>query len=184
MDIIAVTDVSPNQNTLHLVSINTREVYDSLIKGIAPFAVCMMGSLLVECDKLSHSIYTYDWSSKELKLLVGKIGESGFMDGPSATSTSTSPVGVASRDSTLYIAESPAEHQVPIRVFLNLEGLVIFKSIWRGIGHCFGMIYKHEKNYMLKKDPPHDVPTSLNMADIAKKLPENSNRLCNLIEKI
>ena len=184
MDIIAVTDVSPNQNTLHLVSINTREVYDSLIKGIAPFAVCMMGSLLVESDKLSHSIYTYDWSSKELKLLVGKIGESGFMDGPSATSTSTSPVGVASRDSTLYIAESPAEHQVPIRVFLNLEGLVIFKSIWRGIGHCFGMIYKHEKNYMLKKDPPHDVSTSLNMADIAKKLPENSNRLCNLIEKI
>ena len=117
MDIIAVTDVSLNQNTLHLVSINTREVYDSLIKGIAPLAVCMMGSLLVECDKLSHSIYTYDWSSKKLKLLVGKIGESGFMDGPSATSTSTSPVGVASRDSTLYIAESPAEHQVPIRVF-------------------------------------------------------------------
>ena len=183
IDIIAVTDVSPDQNSLHVVFINTREVYDGLTDRIGPFAVCMMDALLVVTDKLIHSIYRYDWSSKELKLLVGKIGEKGFMNGPYATSTLTSPVVVAIRGSTLYIAESRAEHQGPIRVFSNLEGLMTFKSIWYSIGYCFGMVSKLEKNYIVKKDPPLDFPTSLNIADISKKLPERSNKLYDLIDK-
>ena len=46
------------------------------------------------------------------------------------------------------------------------------------------MVSKREKNYMLKRDPPLDVPTSLNMIDIARKLHKHSNKLVNLIEKM
>ena len=69
----------------------------------------MIGTLLFVSDKRSHIIYTYERSSKELKLLVGKIGESRFIDGPSSTSPLTLPVGVVSRGSTFYIAESPSD---------------------------------------------------------------------------
>ena len=95
MDIIAVTYVSPDQNSLHLISIKTREVCDSLTEEIAPFAVCMMDTLVVS-DKLSHITYTHDWPSKQLKLLVRKIRESVFMDRPPATCTITFPINVRS----------------------------------------------------------------------------------------
>ena len=183
MDIIAVTYVSPDQNSLHLISIKTREVCDSLTAEIAPFAVCMMDTLVVS-DKLSRIIYTHDWSSKQLKLLVRKIRESGFMDRPSAACTITFPVNVASWTSTLYVTESPVEYEGSIRVFSNLERLVTFKSFCCGIVQYFGMVSKREKNYMLKRDPPLDVPTSLNMIDIARKLHKHSNKLVNLIEKM
>ena len=45
------------------------------------------------------------------------------------------------------------------------------------------MVFKREKNFILKIDPIH-VPTSLNMADIAKKLREHLNKLYNLIDKV
>ena len=77
MDIIAVTYVSPDQNSLHLVSISTKEVYDCLTEGIAPFHVYMMDALWVVSEKLSHIINTYDWSNKELKL-GGKDGRKGI----------------------------------------------------------------------------------------------------------
>ena len=68
-------------------------------------------------------------------------------------------------------------------MFSNLYGLVTCSSIWCGIAHCFGMVFKRKKNYMLQKDPPLDVSTSLKMIDIAKKLHGDSKKLNDLIEK-
>ena len=68
-------------------------------------------------------------------------------------------------------------------MFSNLARLMIFSSIWRGKAHRFGMVFKREKNYMLQKDPPFDVPTSLNMIDIAKTLHGHSKKLL-LLKKI
>ena len=45
------------------------------------------------------------------------------------------------------------------------------------------MVFKREKNYMLQKDPPFDVPTSLNMIDTAKTLHGHSKKLYTLIKK-
>ena len=45
------------------------------------------------------------------------------------------------------------------------------------------MVFKRKKNYMLQKDPPLDVSTSLKMIDIAKKLHGDSKKLNDLIEK-
>ena len=45
------------------------------------------------------------------------------------------------------------------------------------------MVFKREKNYMLQKDPPFDVPTSLNMIDTAKTQHGHSKKLYTLIKK-
>ena len=68
-------------------------------------------------------------------------------------------------------------------MFSNLYGLVTCSSIWCGIAHCFGMVFKCEKNYIMQKDAPRDVSTSLKVIDIARKLHGDSNKLNGLIEK-
>ena len=57
----------------------------------------------------------------------------------------TSPAGLASRGSSVYIAEHPVDHQGSIRVFQHLHGLKEFQIIWHEVSRSFGMVSKKEK---------------------------------------
>ena len=89
---------------------------------------------------------------EDVKHLIGIKGVSGFSDGCSSVATLSSPVGLAARGSTLYIAEYPDMVDGAIRVCSGLAGVVNFKTIWRDITSCFGMMSKRERSYYLKRE--------------------------------
>ena len=64
------------------------------------------------------------------KVFVRKENVEGFVDGCFDNATLSSPTGICNRQLTIFICENLAAKQGAIRVFLLLNGLVAFKSIW------------------------------------------------------
>ena len=56
-----------------------------------------------------------------------------------------SPVGIACRRSSVYIAEHPTDRQESIRLFQYLFGSKVFQSIWYLVSKAFGMVSRKDR---------------------------------------
>ena len=63
-----------------------------------------------------------DEDGLELNFIVGEYDNPGFDDGPTQSGLLHSPVGIASRGSSVYIAEHPTDRQGSILLFRHLAG--------------------------------------------------------------
>ena len=77
------------------------------------------------------------------------------------------------------MCKNPDAKQGAIRVYSNLKGLITFKTIWREIARCFGMVFKREQ---LSK--PHDEVTMHTVLSGFEELKEPSASFQRLIFSI
>ena len=82
---------------------------------------------LLVSDFKSHSVTEIDEDG--LGSIVGEYDSPGFDDGPTKSRLIHSLVGIACRESSVYIAEYFTDRQVYIRLFQYLAGLKEFQSI-------------------------------------------------------
>ena len=75
----------------------------------------------------------------ELNVIVGKHNPA-FDDGPTQSGVLHSSVGIACRESSVYIAEHPTDLQGFIRLFQYLAGLKEVQSIWHLVSKVSGMV--------------------------------------------
>ena len=78
-----------------------------------------------------------DEDELELNVIVGEHDNPGFDDGPTQSRIIHSPVGIACRESSVYIAEHPTDDQGSIRPFQYLADLKEFQSIWHLVSKAF-----------------------------------------------
>ena len=83
-----------------------------------------------------------DEDGLELNVIVGEHDNPGFDDGPTQSGIIHSPVGIACRESSVYIAEHPIDDQgsIFIRLFQYLAGIKEFQSIWHLVSKAFGKL--------------------------------------------
>ena len=74
--------------------------------------------------------------------IVGEYDNPGFDDGPTQCRLIHSPVGIAWRGSSVYIAEHFTDRQGCIPLIQYLAGLKEFQSIWHLVSKAFGMVSK------------------------------------------
>lgn len=179
--LMAITDAG--RKSAFIVSSDNSNVLHTVEKAnMEPTGVCVMNGMLHISDHANHCIYTYDVSSESLEVILGTPGCNGFQDGPVVQATITSPVGLAARGSTLYVAERPDNHQGAIRVLSKLQGAINFKKIWGNIGKCFGQLSRREKLHLERDD--QEVPHSCNIQNAGTKLSPHTNALVELTEKV
>ena len=77
-----------------------------------------------------------------MSLLGSMITE--FGNGATQSGLIHSPVGIACRGSSVYIAEHPTDRQMSIQLFQYLAGLKEFQLIWHLANKAFGMVSKKE----------------------------------------
>ena len=64
-------------------------------------------------------------------VLLGKEGEEGLDDGPTASAKLFSPSGICVRGETIYICETPSLKKGTVRMLVSLSGIVKFENIWK-----------------------------------------------------
>ena len=76
--------------------------------------------------------------------IAGEYDNPGFDDRPTKSRLIHSPIGIAWRGSSVYIAEHFTDRQGCIRLFQYLAGLKEFQSIWHLVSKAFGMVSRKE----------------------------------------
>ena len=79
-----------------------------------------------------------------LELKVGEYDNPGFDNRPTQSELLQSPVGIACKRSSVYIAEHPTDRQGFIRLFQYLAGLKEFQLIWHLVHKAFGKFSRIE----------------------------------------
>ena len=134
---------------------------------------------LIISDHTSHVLVEICKDSLTANVISGHLDRKGFDDGPQLSSHLTSPAGLASRGSSVYIAEHPVDHQGSIRVFQHLHGLKESQIIWHEVSRSFGMASKKEK-----WQNPADMALeqkSIGLREAKDILEQAGQKLCSII---
>ena len=160
METLIITDPGEGESGfVHVACIRENNVLNSL-QSVSTWGVCTNEDHIFVSAKNEHIVLTYDPHLNIMNVVIGFSGEAGVADGPLAKTRLTSPVGLACRGSSLYIAERPDEMQGAVRVVQDLTGLIKFQSIWQGVARSFGMVSRREKAYLTKSSPQHIPKTN------------------------
>ena len=107
-----ISDATNDNNRLVLWDTVTntyiKEKNDPLM---SPVGLCKYQEQALISDCTKHCIYQLDTESWNLIVLLGKEGEEGFDDGPTASAKLCSPSGICVRGETIYICENPSQKQ-------------------------------------------------------------------------
>ena len=88
-------------------------------------------------DNERHCFFNLDVEAGSMAPVIGVYDYAGEEDGPIEIASLSYPSSIAVRGSVIYIAEHPREYQGAVRVMysLEVEGLVSFQTVWRGIAY-------------------------------------------------